>query len=34
LAEDDKCSVQEVQDILESWQDEIQSVEVVSFNKA
>ena len=34
LAEDDKCSVQEVQDILESWEDEIQSVEVVSFNKA
>ena len=34
LAEDDKCSVQEVQDELESWEDEIQSVEVVSFNKS
>ena len=34
LAEDDKCSVQEIQDELESWQDEIQSVEVVSFNKS
>ena len=34
LAEDDKCSVQEVQDELESWTDEIQSVDVVAFNKA
>ena len=34
LAEDDKCSVQEVQDELESWEDEIQSVEIVSFNKS
>ena len=34
LAEDDKCSVQEIQDELESWEDEIQSVEVVSFNKS
>ena len=34
LAEDDKCSVQDIQDELESWSDEIQSVEVVSFNKS
>ena len=34
LAEDEKCSVQEIVDELESWQDEIQSVEVVSFNKS
>ena len=34
LAEDDKVSVQEIIDTLESWQDEIQSVETVSFNKA
>ena len=34
LAEDDKCSVQEIVDELESWENDIQSVEVVSFNKA
>ena len=34
LAEDDKCSVQEITDELESWENDIQSVEVVSFNKA
>ena len=34
LAEDEKVSVQEIIDTLESWQDEIQSVETVSFNKA
>ena len=34
LAEDEKCSVQEVVDELESWENDIQSVEVVSFNKA
>ena len=34
LAEDDKCSVQEVQDELESWTDDIQSVDIVSFNKS
>ena len=34
LAEDEKVSVQEVQDELESWEDEIQSVEIVSFNKS
>jgi elongation factor 1-beta len=34
LAEDDKCSVQEITDELESWEDDIQSVEVVSFNKS
>ena len=34
LAEDDKVSVQEIIDTLESWEDEIQSVETVSFNKA
>ena len=34
LAEDDKVSVQEIQEELESWEDDIQSVEVVSFNKA
>ena len=34
LVEDKKCSVQEITDELESWEDEIQSVEVVSFNKA
>ena len=34
LAEDDKVSVQEIIDTLESWQDEIQSVETVAFNKA
>ena len=34
LAEDDKCSVQEIVDELESWEDDIQSVEVVSFNKS
>ena len=34
LVEDEKCSVQEIQDELESWENEIQSVEVVSFNKS
>ena len=34
LAEDEKCSVQEIVDELESWENEIQSVEVVSFNKS
>ena len=34
LAEDDKCSVQEITDELESWENDIQSVEVVSFNKS
>ena len=34
LAEDDKCSVQEIQDELESWKDDIQSVDIVSFNKS
>ena len=34
LAEDDKGSVQEIQDELESWEDDIQSVEIVSFNKS
>ena len=34
LAEDEKVSVQEIIDTLESWQDEIQSVETVAFNKA
>ena len=34
LAEDDKVSVQEITDELESWEDEIQSVDVVSFNKS
>ena len=34
LAEDDKCSVQEIQDELESWTDDIQSVDIVSFNKS
>ena len=34
LVEDKKCSVQEITDELESWEDEIQSVDIVSFNKA
>ena len=34
LAEDEKCSVQEIVDELESWGDDIQSVDVVSFNKS
>ena len=34
LAEDEKCSVQEIVDELESWKDDIQSVDVVSFNKS
>ena len=34
LAEDEKCSVQEIVDELESWEDDIQSVDVVSFNKS
>ena len=34
LAEDSKVSVQEIVDELESWNDEIQSVDIVSFNKA
>ena len=34
LAEDEKVSVQEIIDTLESWENEIQSVETVSFNKA
>ena len=34
LVEDEKCSVQEIVDELESWENDIQSVEVVSFNKS
>ena len=34
LAEDEKCSVQEIVDELESWENDVQSVEVVSFNKS
>ena len=34
LVEDDKCSVDEIIEELESWDDEIQSAEIVSFNKA
>ena len=34
LAEDEKCSVQEIVDELESWENDIQSVEVVDFKKA
>ena len=33
IAEDEKCSFQEFVDELESWENDIQSVEVVSFNK-
>ena len=33
IAEDEKCSVQEIVDELESWENDIQQVEVVSFNK-
>ena len=33
LVEDDKVSVDELQEELESWEDDIQSVEIVSFNK-
>ena len=33
FTEDDKCSVQEIVDELESWENDIQSVEVVSFDK-
>ena len=34
LIEDEKCSLQEIQDELESWTDDVQSVDVVSFNKS
>ena len=34
LVEDDKVSIQDITDELESWGDEIQSVDVVSFNKS
>ena len=34
LVEDDKCSVDEITEELQSWEDDIQSVEIVSFNKA
>ena len=34
LVEDDKCSVDEIIEELESWEEEIQSAEIVSFNKA
>ena len=34
LAEDNKVSVQAIVDELESWNEEIQSVDIVSFNKA
>ena len=34
LVEDEKCSVQEIVDELESWENDIQSVEIVSFNKS
>ena len=34
LAEDEKVSVQEITDELESWEDEIQSVDIISFNKS
>jgi len=33
IVEDEKCSAQEIIDELESWENDIQSVEVVSFNK-
>ena len=34
LAEDEKCSVQDIVDQIESWEDLVQSVDIVSFNKA
>jgi elongation factor 1-beta len=34
LVEDEKCSVDEIIEELQSWEDDIQSVETVSFNKA
>ena len=34
LVEDDKCSVDEIIEELVSWEEEIQSAEIVSFNKA
>ena len=34
LAEDEKCSVQDIVDEIESWEDLVQSVDIVSFNKA
>ena len=34
LVEDEKVSVQEIIDEIESWEDEVQSVETISFNKA
>ena len=34
LVEDDKCSVDEIIEELQSWEDDIQSVETVAFNKA
>ena len=34
LVEDDKVSIQDITDELESWEDEIQSVDVVAFNKS
>ena len=33
IVEDEKCSVQEIVDEIESWENDIQSIEVVSFNK-
>ena len=34
LVEDEKCGVQDIVDELESWENDIQSVDVVSFNKS
>ena len=34
LAENEKCSVQEIVDELESWENDIQSVDIISFNKS
>ena len=34
LIEDEICSLQDIQDELESWTDDVQSVDVVSFNKS
>jgi len=33
IVEDEKCSVQEIVDEIESWENDIQSIAVVSFNK-
>ena len=34
LAEDDKVSVQDIVDEINSWENDVQSVDIVSFNKA